>query len=283
MTKVTAASVDFDLKALSTPKDFWNRVEDLTARAARGGAQLVLFPEYFSLSWLLSLNGGDFEKALDGFAARAEEFHHEMSTLAHGHGLCVVAGSQPVVVDKQRRNRSFIYFPDGAHLFHDKRHMTRFEDEEWMVAGSTGAQSAFEWAGARWGLAICYDVEFPQTVAELIHDDADILLVPSCTDDLHGYWRVRHCAQARAVEGQCGVVMSSIVGGDPRHPEIYPHFGQAGFFTPCDLGFPEQGVLALGEPNRENVTIATFDIERIREIRVNGTVLNRRDQAAGIL
>ena len=49
---------------------------------------------------------------------------------------------------------------------------------------------------------------------------AEVLLVPSCTDTLHGYWRVRIGAQGRALEGQCYAVHSPTVGEAAWSPAV---------------------------------------------------------------
>ena len=277
MTKLKVASTQFDLRRLSAPEEFWQRVEGLAKAAATEGAQVLQYPEYFALSWLGSLNGDDFAKALDGFAAVEDEFHRRFATLSKETDQAICAGTVPMRLHGRRVNRSFIYLPDGRRLFQDKQNMTRFEDEEWSVQQGDPQLPVFKWKGATVGVAICYDIEFPDYAKALMKKDVDLILVPSCTDDVHGYWRVRHTAQSRAVEGQTYVVMSSIVGGNPKHPEIDVHYGRAGFFTPCDKEFPEEGVLAQGTLNQEGVSVATLDMSLIERVRINGTVLNRRD------
>jgi predicted amidohydrolase len=279
MSKMKIASTQFDLKAVSTPNEFWERVEKLARIAADAGAQVLQFPEYFSLSWLLARHGRTFSSALDGFTgAVAEEFHRKFKELTQRHQMVILAGTVPVIHEGRRVNRAFTYLPKGERIFQDKYNMTRFENEEWSVAAGVKEVSSFEWQGVKFGVAICYDVEFPEYVRTLVKKDIDVILVPSCTDDVHGYWRVRHCAEARAVESQSYVIMSSIVGGDLKHPEIGSHYGAAGFFTPCDVGFPEGGMLGSGTLNKEDVHVFELDFEKLKKIRVNGTVLNRRDQ-----
>lgn len=275
--KVVLASTQFDLRRLGSPEEFFERCERLIRKAKAGGAQVFQFPEYFTLSWLLSHYDQDFSKALDGFKAKGQEFHDRFARWSKDTGMVIAAGSVPVNWNGRRVNRCYVYLPNGQRLEQDKRNMTRFEDEEWGVASGQPDNPVFEFGGARFGVAICYDVEFPDYVRDLVLKDVDIVLVPSCTDDIHGYWRVRHCAEARAVEGQLYMAMSSIVGGDPAHPEIDAHYGRAGFFTPCDKDFPAEGLLSLGTLNAEDVHLETFDLEILKKVRQHGTVLNRRD------
>jgi predicted amidohydrolase len=125
----------------------------------------------------------------------------------------------------------------------------------------------------------CYDVEFPAVTALAAQSRVDLLLVPSCTDDVHGYWRVRHCAQARTIENQCYVMMSSIVGGNKPWSEIDIHYGQGGIYTPCDVGMPEGGVKKLGLINVEGVITEELSHADLERLRKNGTVLNLRDSS----
>jgi predicted amidohydrolase len=140
--------------------------------------------------------------------------------------------------------------------------------------------TTFEFRGVNCAVLTCYDSEFAGLSRVLGEARVELLLVPSCTDTEHGYWRVRHCCEARSVENQLFVVMSSIVEGDRRHPEIEAHHGQGGIFAPCDQGFPANGLLALGEAQKEGLALADLDFDRLTEVRANGAVLNLRDSGA---
>ncbi|WP_245969973.1 nitrilase-related carbon-nitrogen hydrolase [Thiocapsa rosea] len=63
---------------------------------------------------------------------------------------------------------------------------------------------------------MCYDAEFPEFGRHLVDQGANIVFVPFCTDERQSYLRVRYCAQARAIENQCYVVMSGNVGNLPK-------------------------------------------------------------------
>ena len=277
MASLRVSATQFDIRKIETPDDFWARVEALIKQAGAEDSQLILFPEYFALPWLLSLHNQNFEKALDGFDDVKTQYHSRFQELAKQYQLIIVAGSVPVFMRVRRVNRCFTYLPDGRKFEQDKQNMTRFENEKWNVSAGHPNIRFWEWKGAGLGVAICYDIEFPAYTKELTKKDADLILVPSCTGDIHGYWRVRHCSQARAVESQTYVVMSSLVGGNPALPDLDTLYGRAGLFTPCDVDFPEEGVLGLGAINEEGVITKSLDIKLLHKVRVEGTVLNRRD------
>jgi predicted amidohydrolase len=119
-----------------------------------------------------------------------------------------------------------------------------------MERGARRAAQVFDTALGRIGVLICYDAEFPLLGRALIEAGVEILLVPSCTEALSGYWRVRIGAMARALEGQCVVVHSPTVGPAPWSPAVDMNTGAAAIYGPPDLGFPETGVLAEGDAER---------------------------------
>ena len=100
----------------------------------------------------------------------------------------------------------------------------------------------FDTALGRIGVLICYDSEFPLLARAQIEAGAQLLLVPSCTDSLHGYWRVRLAAQARALEGQCYAIQAPLVGNAEWSPAIDINRGAAGIFGPPDGAFPDDGI-----------------------------------------
>jgi predicted amidohydrolase len=88
---------------------------------------------------------------------------------------------------------------------------------------------------------------------------------------------VRLCARARAVENQCFVAMTPLVGKAPWSGAIDENFGYAGVFGPPDRGFPETGVLVRGEMGAPGLVFAEIDLAAAAEVRRNGAVLNHRD------
>lgn len=271
------SATQFELRPVLDPDEFWQRIEALIKRASEEDSQLILFPEYFALPWLMGLTNQNFAEALDKFDDVKADYHQRFEALAKQYQMIVVAGSIPVFMRVRRVNRSFIYLPDGRRFEQDKQNMTRFEDEQWKISAGHPNIRFWEWKGAGLGVAVCYDIEFPGYTRELTKKDVDLILVPACTADIHGYWRVRHCSQARAVESQTYVVMSSLIGSKMPLPQLPTVYGRAGIFTPCDTFFPEEGVMGLGSPNEEGVITHSLDIGLLHKVRVEGTVLNRRD------
>jgi predicted amidohydrolase len=104
-----------------------------------------------------------------------------------------------------------------------------------------------------------------------------LVLVPTCTDTMHGFNRVRFAAQARALENQCFVALAPTVGEAPWSAALDHNRGFAAVFGPIDRGFPEDGVIARGALDSPGWVFAELDAARIERVRREGAVLNHRD------
>jgi predicted amidohydrolase len=247
--------------------------------AAQEGAELLVFPEYGAME-LASLAGAGVAADLEGslravseLSERADALH---ARLAMTHGVHILGASAPVWLGERPVNRARLFGPDGATGFQDKQIMTRFERETWDVRPG-GGLTLFESTLGRIGVLICYDAEFPLLARALVEAGAEILLVPSSTEALSGYWRVRVGAMARALEGQCVVVHAPSVGAAPWCPAVDENVGAAAIYGPPDAGFPATGVLAEGELNVAGWVFAEVDLDAVDHVRRDGQVLNFRD------
>lgn len=248
------------------------------AEAAAGGAALAVFPEYgaMELAALDPATMGDLAASIDSVSRLLPQVDALHARLAAEHGLHVLAASAPRrLADGTVRNTARLFAPNGKVAMQDKRVMTRFEREQWGVTGGEGL-TVFDTALGRLAVLICYDSEFPLLARAAVEAGAEVLLVPSCTDTLHGYWRVRIGAQARALEGQCFAVQAPTVGEAPWSPAVDVNRGAAGVYGPPDRGCPEDGVLALGTEGAAGWVYADLDLALVAQLRADGSVLNTR-------
>jgi predicted amidohydrolase len=197
--------------------------------------------------------------------------------LARRHHTYILAGTFPVQVgDGEYRNRAYLFSPSGASAFQEKLIMTRFEKERWGISAGREIK-VFETGLGRIGVNVCYDIEFPSIARAQVEAGADLILVPSCTDTLAGYHRVRIGCRARALENQCYVVQSPTVGQARWSEAVDCNTGCAGLFTPVDSGFPDDGVQAVGNLDTPQWVYGELDPVRLRSVRDDGQVFNYRD------
>ena len=260
--------------------DYEAKLTAWVAEAAQEGADLLVFPEYGAME-LASLDGprvaSDLKGSIRAVAGRVGASYNLHAALAARLGVHILSASAPVIAGDAVLNRAALFGPEGLIGVQDKQIMTRFEREEWGISGATGGAGplrVFDTALGRIGILICYDSEFPLLARDLAERGVEILLVPSCTEALEGYWRVRIGAMARALESQCVSVMSSLVGEEPRLFAVEENTGAGGVFGPPDRGFPATGVIAEGKLNRPGWTYAEVNLAAVRDVRADGHVLN---------
>ncbi|MBW4709609.1 carbon-nitrogen hydrolase family protein [Roseobacter sp. YSTF-M11] len=270
------ATAAYPLDFLSSWAQYEDKLETWVAEASQAGADLAVFPEYGAME-LATLAGrdvaGDLEKSLFAVSERLEDANAVHKSLAASYGMHILAASGPAATGTRPVNRARLFAPGGQMGVQDKQIMTRFERDVWRVVGGEPLQ-VFDTALGRCGILICYDCEFPLLGRAL--SECDFILVPSCTEALSGYWRVRIGAMARALETQCVVIMSALVGEASWSPAVDVTTGAGGVFGPPDVGFPQTGVIAVGDMNAPGWTCAEIELDTIANVRADGRVLGRR-------
>jgi len=272
------AALQYFIRPVESFDQFAEQVRGLVATARDYKCQLLVFPEYFTVQ-LLTLNdiNRPVPEQIRKLADQVPRFKALMGGLARDKGIYIVAGSIPAPgPDGQVFNESYIFAPNGACGVQGKLHMTRWEREEWLVSPHEGLR-VFETDLGRIAITICYDVEFPELARVAARAGANLLIVPSCTDERQGFLRVRYCAHARAVENQMFVIHAATVGSLPMVPAVSLNYGQASILTPSDFPFARDGVLAEGSPNIETMVIGELNLTTLAESRERGTVLPLHD------
>jgi predicted amidohydrolase len=245
----------------------------------RASADLLVLPEYAAVELGAGLKGGEATEAaeLAAMVTAAPDILTAMHDAARRHRVWLQPGTLPMrAADGRVINRAPLITPEGRVAFQDKRAMTRFESERWGV--SQGADpNVFDTPWGRIGISICYDIEFPKHARVQVMAGAWLILTPSCTDSLAGFNRVHFSARARALENQCYVAITPMVGEAPWSAALDVNRGRAGVFGPMDRGFPADGILAEGTMDAPGWVFCTLDPSLIEAVRRDGAVLNHRD------
>ena len=274
------ASAQYDISFLASWQAYQEKIERWVSDAVRQDAKILLFPEYASME-LASLFGQDVYTSLSKQLGAMQAVHNDyialFKTLATQHGCIIQSGSFPIGIEAEvYRNRAYLFLPDGSVDFQDKLIMTRFENEQWLIKAGTELK-CFDTQYGKIAINICYDSEFPMLARKQVEMGANLILVPSCTDTLAGFHRVKIGCQARALENQCYVVQSCLVGNAPWSEAVDVNIGAAGIYTPVDRGFPDNGVLVAGELNAVQWVIGEVSLASCAVVREQGQVFNYRD------
>ncbi|MCC6462181.1 MAG: carbon-nitrogen hydrolase family protein [Saprospiraceae bacterium] len=280
---LTLASAQYPVTFHHSFEAWATHTEAWVQAALPGRPQLLLFPEYGSME-LVSLLPPELRTDLRGqvraLDALCADFCAVFAGLARRYGVTLVAPSFPVCVGEAVYNRCFVFGPQGRSGYQDKYFMTRFETEDWDVRRAPARLCVFEADWGCFGIQICYDIEFPVGAALLCRAGAQVLLAPSCTETIRGSTRVHVGARARALEQQCFVLVSPLVGEAPWSPAVDLNYGFAALYSTPDRLLPEEGVVAQHPAQQPGWLTHTVDLSVLETVRRDGQTLNFRDQAA---
>ncbi|MDX1613033.1 MAG: carbon-nitrogen family hydrolase [Candidatus Promineifilaceae bacterium] len=175
----------------------------LAAEAARRESDLLVLPELWS-------SGYDLSRAARHAAVLDEGIFAESAALAREFGLFVL-GSCLSALDGGYGNTAVLFAPNGRALAdYSKIHLFGLmEEDQYLTPGDRLV--VVESAGGRFGLAICYDLRFPELFRAYALAGADLILLPAeWPHPRLAHWRV--LLRARAIENQCFVVACNRVG-----------------------------------------------------------------------
>ncbi|MEW8986624.1 MAG: carbon-nitrogen hydrolase family protein, partial [Bacillus sp. (in: firmicutes)] len=197
--------------------------------------------------------------------------------LAKQTGMHIIGGTHVLREGEKLYNVAHLFYPDGKIARQAKLHITPTEIKEWnMTKGES--LSVFETEKGTIAMLTCYDIEFPEIVRMAKAKGADVIFCPSCTDDRHGFHRVRYTSHARAIENQVFVVTTGTVGALPKVDFMRANFGQAVVITPNDIPFPPAGLLVEGEINQDMIVTADLHLDLLYKVRESGSVTTWRDR-----
>lgn len=244
-------------------------------------SDFALFPEFFNAPLMAANNHLAESVAIRELSKHTAEIVKRFSDLAITYNINIITGSMPEIKNELLYNVGYLCRRDGTMERYEKLHVTPDEAKIWGMQGGHELKT-FETDCGKIGVLICYDSEFPELSRLLADEGMDILFIPFLTDTQNGYSRVRHCAQARAIENECYVAIAGSVGNLPKVHNMDIQFAQSMVFTPCDFSFPANGIKAEATTNTEMILIADVDIDLLRELNQFGSVKNLKDRRKDI-
>ena len=275
--KLRVSAVQYHLHTIDSFEDFALQCEHYLKAALEFDSEFILYPEFFTTQ-LLSIKGQNGQTlTINDLPNFTEQYRNLFTTLAKKNKVHIIAGTHVVEVEGKLRNRAHLFYPDGKIGTQDKLHITPTEVNAWNMSRGEGI-NIFETEKGKMAILTCYDIEFPEIVRMAKARGADVIFCPSCTDDRHGFHRVRYTSHARAIENQVYVVLTGTVGALPTVDFMHANFGQAAIISPNDVPFPPKGLLAEGEINHDMLVTADLDLKLLYAVREKGSVTTWRDR-----
>jgi deaminated glutathione amidase len=179
----------------------------LIANAAEKGARLVVLPEFFAIMGMTEL-----DKLKVAEPAGSGPIQQFLSDTAKQHKIWLVGGSIPLVANTPNKvmNSCLVFDEHGVKVArYDKIHLFNLElgNENYNEAKTIEAGNqvvVVDSPFGRIGLAICYDLRFPELFRAM--KNIDIIVLPSAFTETTGkmHWEV--LVRARAVENLAYVI-----------------------------------------------------------------------------
>jgi N-carbamoylputrescine amidase len=253
------------------------RAIGLVRQAAEQGAQVVLVQELFETPYF------PYEEKAERFElARPFEGHPTIARMAElARELDVVL---PVSFFERAGNAHFnsvaMVDADGSILgMYRKSHIPDgpgYQEKYYFNPGNTGFR-VWKTRHANIGIAICWDQWFPECARAMALQDAELLLYPTAIGDepIRDYvdskdqWQL--VMQGHAAANMIPVVASNRIGEEAWGGEVQTFYGSS--FITDGTGVKT----AEASRDKEEVVVATFDLDELREARAStGLFRDRR-------
>ena len=233
---------------LGRPDENLAEARDFVSEAAVQGSDVVVFPELWSTGYDLA-NAAAYSTSVDAgiFAAT--------SALARDCRIHVIGSCLSLLGPKQFGNTAVFFDPDGGILGqYTKIHLFQLMDEhKHLTAGDRPTIVETNWG--KCGLAICYDLRFPELFRLYALSGAKaVFLVAEWPHPRLTHWRV--LLRARAIENQMYVIACNRVGtsGNTRF------FGHSCIIDPWGEFVVEAG-------DDEELLTADIEMEKVDQVR----------------
>ncbi len=236
--------------------------ERLIANAAAEGADIVVLPENFSLmghdeSDKLAVRESDGEGDIQNF----------LSQQAKKHSLWIVGGTIPMKSGDDARIRAacLLFNDQGEQVArYDKIHLfdvnlpdsgERYIESETIEPGTEPV--VVDTPFGKLGLAICYDLRFPELFRDMLDRGMEILAIPSAFTAITGKAHWETLVRARAIENQCYVIAAAQGGYHASGRETY---GDSMIVDPW-------GIVLNRLSKAAGIVKAEIDVERVDNVR----------------
>lgn len=239
--------------------------------AAQAGASLILLPESFAIMGF---------KDSDQFKISEEDGHGPLqdflSEQAKKHNVWIIGGTIPLKTKDESKifaaclvyngNGERVSRYDKIHLFDVHLEITSetYKESETIEAGNDVI--VVDTPFGKIGLAICYDLRFPEMFRQLVLKGAEIIVIPSAFTAVTGkaHWEV--LLRARAIENVSYVIASAQGGYHVNGRETH---GDSMIVDPW-------GTILDRLPQGSGYVLAEVDVDNVKKLRINFPVLQHR-------
>ena len=248
-------------------KENINKAKKMIYDAADKGAKIVALPEMFNCPY----NNRNFREYAETFPQG--ETIKMLSKAAKEKKIYLVGGSIPELDGDKVYNTSFVFDNKGdligkhrkMHLFDiDIKDRVRFKESEILSAGKDVTIVNTEYG--KIGVAICYDIRFPELIRIMALQGAEIIFIPAAFNMTTGPAHWETLFKSRALDNQI-----YIAGISPARDIDYSYvaYGNSILVSPW-------GDIVDRLDEKEGIIIEDIDFCYINEVRESLPLLKHR-------
>lgn len=227
-------------------------MEEYVSRAKKEGANVVCLPEM----WNCPYQNSYFTKfAEEDFG----ESYKKMSQVAKENDVYLIGGSIPIKFGDKIYNRSYVFDKSGNEIYRYSK-INLFDIEDYKESDTISAGKSlgvFETEYGIFGLAICFDLRFPELFQSFRDFGAEVIFVPSTFMKKTGERHFHLLNQARAVDTQCYIVSPAIARDHELSKNAYAH----------SLCVAPGGEIEVDLGEEENLAVVKLENEKIKRER----------------
>ena len=239
--------------------------------AAQAGAKLIVLPENFAV--MVFKDADQIKIAEEDGTGPIQDY---LSEQAKKNNVWLISGTIPIksAVENKVYAACLVYNEKGErvsrynkiHLFDVHLEITNetYNESETLEAGNEVV--VVDTPFGKIGIAVCYDLRFPELFRQLVLRGAEIIVLPSAFTASTGkaHWEV--LLRARAIENLCYLVASAQGGYHVNGRETY---GDSMIIDPW-------GTIMDRLPHGSGYIVADIDINSLHKLRQNFPVLKHR-------
>ena len=242
------------------------KARQLVLHAGKEGARIAVLPEMFCCPY-----------ANEYFPQFAEpvggHIYTELSKMAKDANVTLVGGSFPLEEDGKLYNASFVFSRDGQlRASHRKAHLfdinveggQKFCESEVFTPGEQ--ITVFHTAGHTFGLAVCFDIRFPEMFRCMALRGAEAVFVPAAFNMTTGPMHWELTFRMRAVDNQF-----FMIGASPAQDKYHVYHSYAHSLI-CD----PWGKVLVDAGENECVTVVDIDLSENERARAQLPILSAR-------
>jgi len=275
--RMRVCAAQYAMKQVNSWEDLEKNVTFFVEFSDSYHCHFLCFPEYFTFQMFSCMKDTTYKDLVRRLAGYTDRYLEMFSRLARKHNVHIIGGTQPVLDDGKIYNTAHLFTPTGNVYTQEKLHITPEERQEANIEPGRAIR-IFKTPFARIAIQVCYDIEFPEVSRLLTLSGAEIIFVPYYTEEKKAYHRVRHCAQARAVENFIYVVITGNVGNMQTPAGSFLNYSQSAILTPSDFSFPEKGIEGEADPNVEAAVVSELTLSSLAQQRHVATVRPLHDR-----